>query len=96
MLTYALLLLVLGRLDHHMARRWDAPLVYALLVGGLAVFNGRWLMALWLTPVAGLLALGLFSLLRRYGDNIALWLLILLGGTLLCSGLLAGFRITLD
>ncbi|GAB3261090.1 hypothetical protein [Chitinimonas naiadis] len=96
MLTYALFLLALGKIDHRMARRWDAPLVYALLVGGLAVFSGRWLAALWLTPLAGLLALGLFTLLRHFGDHIVLWLLILLGGTLLCSGVLAGFRFSLD
>ncbi|HEY9101473.1 hypothetical protein [Chitinimonas sp.] len=95
MLTYALLLLALGKIDHRMARAWDAPLVFALVVGGMALVQGRGWAVLWLTSLAGGLSFGLFWLLRRYGDQIALWLLILLLGTLFCSFVLAGFHIGL-
>ena len=77
-----LLLLVLGKLQDVLgenSKPWQWALAYAAVTLVLSM-GGDAVGALVSTVVLGLYSWGYFALLRRFTDNLAMWLLTLLGG----------------
>lgn len=88
MLLQLLILLAMAKLQEHVyeesSRAWQWAAAYAAVVAVLSLLAGGSLVgtligaALW-----GLYAWGYFALLRQVTDQLLLWLLVMVGGTVL-------------
>ncbi|WP_269533693.1 hypothetical protein [Chitinimonas sp. BJYL2] len=81
----------MAKLDQHLDRRLDAPLIVAIFSAGQLFLKGHLLAGLLAAPLASMLAYGLFHLLRIWGDSLLAWLFTLMVGSLLSAALITLF-----